>query len=181
MKRRILKRFFHDDRGNLSVMFALTLLPVVGLIGMSVDFTMSSKRKAILDAIVDSASLAAVTPAMLSQGDSASITAATNLFNSQVGSVPGIGTTILSVTASDIGLSRTVTVSYNTTSTALFSKLVGKTTIPIGGTSQSTASVPPTGLPLKQRQRPLDQPQRFLDDVGDEPILAQAFDRAVGA
>ena len=143
MKRRILKRFLHDDQGNLSVMFALTLVPVVGLIGMSVDFTMSSKRKAILDAIADSASLAAVTPAMLSQGDSASITAATNLFNSQVGSVMGIGTTTLSVTASDSGLSRTVTVSYNTTSAALFSKLVGKTTIPIAGKSQSTASVPP--------------------------------------
>jgi Flp pilus assembly protein TadG len=143
MKRPILKRFFRDDRGNLSVMFALTLVPVVGLIGMSVDFTMSSKRKAILDAIADSASLAAVTPAMLSQGDSASITAATNLFNSQVGSVLGIGTTTLSVTASDSGLSRTVTVSYNTTSAALFSKLVGKTAIQIAGTSQSTASVPP--------------------------------------
>src|SRR5579863_3036125 len=79
MKRRTLNRFFRDDRGNFSAMFALSLVPVVGLIGMAVDFTVSSKRKAILDAIADSASLAAVTPAMLAQGDSASIAAATNL------------------------------------------------------------------------------------------------------
>jgi Flp pilus assembly protein TadG len=143
MKRRTLNRFFRDDRGNFSAMFALTLVPVVGLIGMAVDFTMSSKRKAILDAIADSASLAAVTPAMLSQGDSASITAATDLFNSQLGSVLGIGSTTLSVTASDSGLSRTVTVSYTTSATALFGKLIGKTAIPITGTSQSTSSTAP--------------------------------------
>jgi Flp pilus assembly protein TadG len=143
MNRRTFDRFLRDDAGNLSVVFALTLVPVVGLIGMGVDFSMSSKRKAILDAIADSASLAAVTPAMLSQTDSASITTATNLFNAQVGSVSGIGSVTLSVSASDSGLSRTVTVNYTTSATALFGKLLGKTTIPLTGTSQSTASVPP--------------------------------------
>jgi Flp pilus assembly protein TadG len=143
MNRRTFDRFLRDDAGNLSVVFALTLVPVVGLIGMGVDFSMSSKRKAILDAIADSASLAAVTPAMLSQTDSASITTATNLFNAQVGSVSGIGSVTLAVSASDSGLSRTVTVNYTTSATALFGKLLGKTTIPLTGTSQSTASVPP--------------------------------------
>jgi hypothetical protein len=47
------------------------------------------------------------------------------------------------VSAQDVGLSRSVTVSYNATSNALFGKLFGKTAVLIGGTSQSIASVPP--------------------------------------
>jgi len=124
-------------------MFALSLVPVISLIGLGVDFTNSSKRKATLDAIADSAVLAAVTPAMLSQNDSASVTAATTFFNAQASSVAGIGAVTLSVTTQDSGLSRTITVSYSTTSTALFGKLVGITSVPIGGTSAAKSSVPP--------------------------------------
>jgi len=136
-------RFLRDDGGNLTVMFALSLVPVISLIGLGVDFTNSSKRKATLDAIADSAVLAAVTPAMLSQNDSASVTAATTFFNAQASSVAGIGAVTLSVTTQDSGLSRTITVSYSTTSTALFGKLVGVTSVPISGTSAAKSSVPP--------------------------------------
>ena len=59
----VLQRFLGDSGGNLTTMFALTLLPVLGLIGITVDYTQSSTRKATLDSIADSASLAAVTPA----------------------------------------------------------------------------------------------------------------------
>ena len=144
MRNRILQRFFRNDRGNLSAVFALTLIPVISLIGVGIDFTNSSKRKATLDAIADSASLAAVTPAMLSQSDSASVTAATNLFNAQVSSISGIGPVTLTVSTQDTGLSRTVTVNYSTTSTALFGKLVGKTSVALSGTSAATGSVPPS-------------------------------------
>ena len=143
MRSRTLHRFFRDDRGNLSAMFALTLVPIVSLIGVGIDYTNSSKRKATLDAIADSASLAAVTPSMLSQNDNASVTADTNLFNAQLSSISGIGPVTLTVTPQDNGLSRTVTVSYSTTSTALFGRLVGKTEVPISGTSAATGTVPP--------------------------------------
>jgi Flp pilus assembly protein TadG len=113
MIRRALYRFLRDREGNLSAMFALTLVPVAGLIGMGVDFTMSAKRKAMLDAIADSASLAAV-PAMVAQNDQASVNAATQLFNSQVTTVPGIGDVTLSVNVTDSGLTRTVGVTYQT-------------------------------------------------------------------
>jgi Flp pilus assembly protein TadG len=139
----VLQRCLRDDGGNLTPMFALALLPVLGLIGMTVDYTQSSTRKATLDTIADSASLAAVTPAMLASTDQASIDVATTLFNSQVSAVKGIGAVTLSVTASDSGLTRTVSVSYQTTSSALFGGFTGKSSLPISGTSQSSATVPP--------------------------------------
>jgi Flp pilus assembly protein TadG len=137
------KQFLHDRAGNLSAMFSLSLIPVVCIIGMAVDFTQSARRKAALDSIADSASLAAVTPAMLAKPDQASVNTATTLFNSQVSSIAGIGATTLSVSTQDSGLYRTVTVSYQTTSQALFGGLTGKSSLPLTGTSQSTASVPP--------------------------------------
>jgi Flp pilus assembly protein TadG len=138
-----LHRFLRADESNLSALFALSLIPVFILIGMTVDFTLSSKRKAILDALADFASLAAVTPVLLSQNDNASITEATNLFNAQASSVTGIGSVTLSVSVQDSGLSRSVTVTYNTTSKTLFGGLIGKSSVPLAGTSQSKASVPP--------------------------------------
>src|SRR6202163_3447989 len=120
MNYRALHRFLRDRQGNLTSMFALTLIPVTGLIGMGVDFTTSSHRKAKLDAIADSASLAGVTPAMLAQPDSASINAATTLFNSQASTISGIGAITLNVTPTDAGLTRTVVVTYQTASKILF-------------------------------------------------------------
>jgi Flp pilus assembly protein TadG len=138
-----LQRLVRDQGGSLTPMFALTLLPVLGLVGITVDYTQSSTRKVMLDSIADSASLAAVTPAMLASTDQASIDIATTLFNSQASSVKGVGPITLSVTASDNGLTRNVTVSYQTTSSALFGGYTGRNSLPLSGSSQSSATVPP--------------------------------------
>jgi Flp pilus assembly protein TadG len=134
---------FRDEAGNLTSMFALSLLPVLGLVGMTVDYTQSVTRKVTLDSIADAASLAAVTPVLLSQADQASINVATTLFNSQASLVKGIGAVALTVTASDNGLTRTVNVSYQTTSSTLFGGVTGKTSVALAGASQSSATVPP--------------------------------------
>jgi Flp pilus assembly protein TadG len=138
-----LQRLARNEDGSLTPMFALTLLPVLGLVGITVDYSQSSARKVMLDAIADSAALAAVTPAMLASSDQVSINTATTLFNSQASSVKGVGAISLSVTAADSGLTRTVTVSYQTTSSALFGGYTGRSSLPLSGSSQSSATVPP--------------------------------------
>ena len=49
-----LQRLARDEGGNLTPMFALILLPVLGLVGITVDYSQSSARKAMLDSIADS-------------------------------------------------------------------------------------------------------------------------------
>jgi Flp pilus assembly protein TadG len=66
-----LRHFSSDNRGSIATTFALVLVPVIGLVGMGVDYTTGASIKARLDDIADSASLAAVTPTMLSQSDQA--------------------------------------------------------------------------------------------------------------
>ncbi len=136
-------RLAADRAGNIVPLFALSLMAVAGLIGVTVDYSQLSNRKVALDAIADAAALAAVTPALLSQTDQASINVATTLFNSQASQVKGIGAITLSVAMSDSGLNRTAAVTYQTTSKTSFGSLVGMTTAPISGTSQSIGSVPP--------------------------------------
>jgi Flp pilus assembly protein TadG len=143
MHRSALRRLVRDTGGNITPMFALTLLPVLGLVGITVDYTQSSTRKTMLDTIADAASLAAVTPAMLATTDQVSINTATTVFNSQAGLVGGVGPVSLTVTAVDSGLTRTVTVNYQTTSNMLFGGFTGKTLMTLSGSSQSSATVPP--------------------------------------
>jgi Flp pilus assembly protein TadG len=143
MKNWMLRHFSSDDRGSIATTLALALVPVIGLVGMGVDYTTGAAIKARLDSIADSASLAAVTPAMLSQSDQASVNAGTALFNSQAAPIPGIGNISLSVIPQDNGLQRTVTVTYSTTRRTLFGGLVGSSTMALGGSSQSSASIPP--------------------------------------
>ena len=47
------------------------------------------------------------------------------------------------MTTADSGLTRTVTVSYQTTSSALFGGYTGKSSLPLSGSSQASATVPP--------------------------------------
>jgi Flp pilus assembly protein TadG len=132
-----------DQSGNIAPLFALSLMAVMGLIGMGIDYSQLANRKATLDTLADSASLAAVTPALLAQNDQASITAATNLFNSQAALLKGIGTVALTVTASDNALQRTVTVTYQTTSKTSFGGLIGVNSASLSGSSQAIGQVPP--------------------------------------
>ena len=51
------------NRGNFSVLFALTLVPMIGLAGLAIDFGQMMRAKTALDASADAAALAAVTEA----------------------------------------------------------------------------------------------------------------------
>jgi Flp pilus assembly protein TadG len=51
------KRFIRADKGNLSVIFAITILPILGFIGAAVDYTRVSGAKAAMQAALDSTAL----------------------------------------------------------------------------------------------------------------------------
>jgi Flp pilus assembly protein TadG len=140
-----LRRFAGDRKGNVAIIFAFSLMPIAMLTGLGVDYTVATQKKAMLDAAADAAALAAVTPALMAQPSSASVTAAQNMFNSQVSSISGLNYAAanLAVNAVDNGLKRTVTVSYTASSQNSFAGVLGQTAWALGGSSQSTSSVAP--------------------------------------
>ena len=51
----MLGRFFRDRRGNVAIIFALSLIPCVFLAGMALDFTVATQRRVLLNAAADAA------------------------------------------------------------------------------------------------------------------------------
>ncbi|MGD0190266.1 MAG: pilus assembly protein TadG-related protein [Rhizomicrobium sp.] len=140
------KRFLLNNNANVAMTFALALVPLIYLVGMGYDYTSASSREDQLGAIADAAALAAVTPAMMSKTDSASITAAQDTFNGQAGALPGVtynGNSGLTVTVADSLTTRTVTVGFKATSQNAFPNILGMSGIALAGTSKAVGALAP--------------------------------------
>lgn len=59
MSSSILKRFAHDKKGTTAIVFALTALPVIGILGLAIDFARATSVNSRLQAALDAAVLAA--------------------------------------------------------------------------------------------------------------------------
>ena len=140
-----MRRFAGGEHAGVAIMFALLLIPLTLLIGMTIDYSRASWRQAQLNAAADSAVLWAVKPALMSQPDQALIDAATGAFNAEVARMSGINYSPanVSVSVNDAGLGRIVAVSYQAASQNAFGNLLGMQTISLSGSSQATSSVPP--------------------------------------
>jgi Flp pilus assembly protein TadG len=140
-----LYRFLQDRQGNIALVFALSLVPIVFLAGMAMDFTSAEVKKTQLDAAADAAAIAAVTPAMMAKTTAQATTAAQNVFNSKATGITGLNysSNNLNVVVTDSGLNRTVTVSYTATSQNAFGGILHQSAWPINGSSTASSSVLP--------------------------------------
>jgi len=148
------RNFARDHRANVAMMFGLVAIPLVFTVGMGIDYGAAARLKSKLNAAADSAVLAALAPGMLSLPDSASVTAATNMFNAEVnqgnGGLPRL---IFSPTPPGLVVSishpantpstRTVTVNYQAQSQNIFGGILQMQTIAFSGSSTASASAPP--------------------------------------
>ncbi|HEY4925934.1 MAG TPA: pilus assembly protein TadG-related protein [Roseiarcus sp.] len=148
MTRVIFHKFIRDRRANVAMIFGFMAIPLIFSVGMAIDYGAAARLKSKLNAAADAAVLAAVTPAMMTQSDAASITAAKNMFNAQVTGLSRLifditNTTDFNVTVADVGLARNVTVSYNAQSQNIFGGILNMNTISFGGSSTGSAATPP--------------------------------------
>ncbi|HEY4919598.1 MAG TPA: pilus assembly protein TadG-related protein [Xanthobacteraceae bacterium] len=146
MSKQTILRFVRDRSGNVTLAFALFMVPIFYVSGLGFDYMHAADQQAKLNALADAAALAAVTPAMMAEPDAKSIAAAQNTFNSQATLMQGIvynPSANLVVTVTDQGVKRTVTVSYTASSQTSFGGLVGASTIALSGSSQAVTQIPP--------------------------------------
>ena len=142
---RLLRRFALERKGNVAIIFALSLVPCVFLTGMGLDFASAIRKRVQLNAAADAAALAAVTPSMMVQSTTNAQAAALNTFNAITSGMTGVNsiTPTITIASSGLGLVRTVTVSYTANSTNNFPNVLGTPNWPLTGSSQSTASTAP--------------------------------------
>jgi Flp pilus assembly protein TadG len=140
-----LRRLLRDKRGNVALMFAASLFPLAFLVGMAIDYTMASDRQAQLNGFADAATLAAVTPNMMAQSDTAAKTTATTTFDAQAQQLTSINysPSNLTVNLSTTSGKRAATVTYTASSPTFFSALLGQNQFNLGGRSTATGGLPP--------------------------------------
>jgi Flp pilus assembly protein TadG len=150
---KLISKFRFDRRGNVAVITALAMLPMVAGVGCAVDYTTASTIKTKLQAAADAATVATVSvnssvvataKAMAGNGTVAGgSTFATNYFNANLATSPeNTGYTSLTptVTVALNGATMTATVSYTANVNTTFMRVLGYNNITISGTSTALYS-----------------------------------------
>ncbi len=142
-----IKTFGRHSRANVAIIFALALIPIVGFMGVAVDYSMATRQRAKIQSALDDALLAGSVAGKqvldAGSGQSAAIAAAQNAATAFfTGNTSGITSQLtLNYTMSDLTLtgSGTATSAVPTT----FSKVLGFTTLDLSVSSNSNSTTQP--------------------------------------
>lgn len=135
------RKFRRDERGSISLLFGLTLLMLLCLVGAAIDFALATAAKARLDAAADAAVLSAVNHAALSMSSSKAQALAESTFKVQSG-VSWISATSASVTVNDTNIGRTATLSYSADMPTQLIKLAGFKTMALSNVATASSALP---------------------------------------
>jgi len=139
----LVRRLLHRRDGNVAVIFALTMVPVVFLCGMALDYAAAIQKLERLNAAADAAVLAAVSPSLVNQTTAQAQTLATNFFTGQASAITGVTVNAPTVTVSQSGLVRTATIVFTAGSANTFPNVLGQTSWPLSGTSTASSAAAP--------------------------------------
>jgi Flp pilus assembly protein TadG len=145
-------RFRRDQSGNIAVIFALSLMPILSCIGCAIDYSRAVQLRSKLQAAIDTASVGSVAKtsaafiaagAMRSDGSIAvGATDATSIFNGNMSGVGGYTLNSMTATVTKTGGILTSTTQFSAQVPTTFLGVMGKSVITVTGTSNSTASMP---------------------------------------
>ena len=142
-------RFSGNRSGNVAIIFALAMVPILMGTAMGLDYVSAARKRTKLNAIADAAAISAVTPNMMGQTWAVAKLAATNMFIAQAASVAGLNLNPSDVVVSGgdkagpTGTQRTVSVSYSGSSNDAFSSLLNRPTLAISNVAASFAATNP--------------------------------------
>lgn len=134
----LLRRFRRHEGGSMAMMIGLSAVPIIFSVGAGIDYGSANMSKSKLDAITDTAALAAVDHLAIQGTAAAAQTTAQNTFNAEATNLNNITITNVSAAVTDSSTGRTAVVSYTATKPNTFMGLMGIPTTTITG--QSTAS-----------------------------------------
>ncbi|MGJ4891652.1 TadE/TadG family type IV pilus assembly protein [Bradyrhizobium sp. HKCCYLR20261] len=138
---RLLSRFSRDRNGNIAIIFALALLPILTFVGSAIDYSMAVRAKAKLSASIDAAMLAATGYTAMRGTTADAKTAATNMFNGQM-AAHNLKSDSLNITVTDSVSARTVTGTGSVVVKTAFMYMFGFPTMTVSASSSASASFP---------------------------------------
>ncbi len=132
-------RFVRAENGNIAVLFAIALLPVLGFVGAAIDYSRASSARSSMQAALDSTALMVsrdFSTGKIKASDIAS--AAQNYFNALYTNTDGQSVTVQTTYTPNTGNGSTVKVTGSGKVTTEFMKVVGVPTMDIGSASTTT-------------------------------------------
>uniref|UniRef100_A0A9E7ZFX1 VWA domain-containing protein n=1 Tax=Bosea sp. NBC_00436 TaxID=2969620 RepID=A0A9E7ZFX1_9HYPH len=129
------RRFGEDQRGNVAMMFGLALVPLLGVMGVAIDYSRASNARQALNSAIDSAALMAARDAQ--KLTDAQVIARVNAWISD--NLPAdVKGQYTGATVTIDRTARTIKIDAAASVPTTISNILGKTTLPVGSSSQST-------------------------------------------
>ena len=141
--RQLATGFRRSRRGNVSTIFALSVVPLIGALGGAIDYGALYKARAVAAAAADSATLAAVSFSGYNTDASSAKATGLSVFNAQLSSSGKINVEAATLDVVDEGLSRKATLTYSGTVKTSFIGVLGITGIPFSGSSVASVGKAP--------------------------------------
>ncbi|MFI4996695.1 MAG: pilus assembly protein [Hyphomicrobiales bacterium] len=141
----LLNRFWRSHRGNVGIIFAFAVVPLIVGAGIAVDYGNAARVKTRLNAAADAAVLASAKTAsqQLQAGatnwKTLGITAGTNLFSVDSLSVSNVVVAAPTISISQSGSTVTASLSYTAQYQTVFAKILGMTTIKLANTETASS------------------------------------------
>jgi Flp pilus assembly protein TadG len=149
----LIGRFRKDRRGNIAVIFAIALLPILTAIGSATDYSLASRMRAKLQAAADAAGVASIAQkspgfiaaaAMTGDGSiTAAVTDANNVFDGNMNGITGYTNLSRTSTVTKTGIKLASNVTFSADVPVVFMKVMGYQKLTVTGSSTSAASLPP--------------------------------------
>jgi Flp pilus assembly protein TadG len=148
----LLSRFRRDRRGNIAVVFALSLVPVISCIGCAIDYSRATQLRSKLQAAIDAASVGSVSkksPAFIAAGSmtsdgsiAAGVTDAKGIFDGNMSGTSGYTLNSMNAVVTKSGGTITSTTTFSAEVPTTFMNVIGKTGMTVTGTSSAVTSMP---------------------------------------
>ncbi len=131
----MMQRFRDDQRGNFLMLFGLTLIPLMGVMGVAIDYSRASNARQALNAAIDSAALMAARDAQkLSDADLRKRIDAWIKDNLP----PDVRSELTSATVTIDRTARTIKIEAKAVVPTTLSGVIGVSQLPVATNSQST-------------------------------------------
>lgn len=132
-------KFHHDDRGNIAIIFAIALVPLLGFVGAAVDYSRAVAARTKMQEALDATALMAAKDAPTLSA-SALTARATGYFNSLFTTPAGNPQFTFTYTPASGGNAANVTATASGSIQTDFLKMVGHPSLTIGTSSTTTWS-----------------------------------------
>ncbi|SDR08731.1 Flp pilus assembly protein TadG [Rhizobiales bacterium GAS191] len=140
---RSVRRFYRNRAGNIAMMTAFAIVPLVSAVGVTIDYSRFVNARTKADGAADAATLQALSKNAQPFVNTPTQSQVAQFFNTMTSTIPGLTITSTNVSVTPSVTNMAVTLTYSGTVQTAFGGILGVNSVAIGGTSTAQVNAPP--------------------------------------